>query len=74
MLFIAKTLFVFQSKNSVNCHTFSLFPFLIDLPVDLIKCQVRTETANPFGALKLLVSYHCIYIQCVKCFYRYVLE
>ena len=37
-----------------------MFPSLIDLPVYLIKCQVRTGTANPIGALKLLMSYHCI--------------
>jgi hypothetical protein len=29
--------------------------------------QVRTGNANPFGALKLLVSNLCIYIQFVKC-------
>lgn len=36
----------------------SMFPSLIDLPVNLIKCQVRTGTANPFGALMLLMGYH----------------
>jgi hypothetical protein len=38
----------------------SLFPSLIDLPVNLTKCQVRTGTAYPSGALKLPVSYLCI--------------
>jgi hypothetical protein len=47
-----------------NC---SMFPTLINLHINRIKCQVRTRTANLFGALKLLVSYQCISIQSVKC-------
>jgi hypothetical protein len=37
-----------------------MFPSLIDLPVNLIKCQVRTGTANLFGALKLSLNFHTI--------------
>ena len=37
------------------------------LPDNLIKCEVRTGTVNSFRAPKLLVSYHCIPIQFVKC-------
>ena len=37
-----------------------MFPSLIDLPVNLIKCQVRTGTANLFGALNLSLNFHTI--------------
>jgi hypothetical protein len=49
--FRCKHCLLFNPKFLLIVIYFSLFPSLIDLPVNLTKCQVRTGTANPFGAL-----------------------
>jgi Leu/Phe-tRNA-protein transferase len=54
---VLKALF-FNPKFLLIAIDFSIFPSLIDLSVNLIKCQVRTETANTFGALTCGLSSH----------------